>query len=119
MQNHILIQKFEALAFLIIALVVYYLMGASWWLFIALLLLPDIFMLGYIKNTKVGALVYNIGHTYIAPFLLLVIFYIFSIPLLLPISIIWIAHISLDRVFGYGLKLDTNFKDTHLGHIGK
>ena len=76
-------------------------------------------MIGYLKNSKLGATIYNIGHTYVAPFLLLIIFWIFQTRILLLISIIWIAHISMDRFLGYGLKLDTDFKDTHLGHIGK
>ncbi|MDQ1710546.1 MAG: hypothetical protein QOG49_1931, partial [Frankiaceae bacterium] len=27
-------------------------------------------------------------------------------------------HIGMDRALGYGLKYETDFKDTHLGHIG-
>jgi hypothetical protein len=29
------------------------------------------------------------------------------------------THIGLDRTFGYGLKLPTDFRDTHVGRIGK
>lgn len=76
-------------------------------------------MVGYLKNSKIGALFYNIGHTHITPFLLIIIFLLSNISIFLLISIIWIAHISMDKILGYGLKLDTNFKDTHLGHIGK
>jgi len=76
-------------------------------------------MVGYLKDSKIGAIIYNIGHTYVFPIILLVIFLLFQIPILLPISIIWIAHISMDRMLGFGLKLDTNYKDTHLGRIGK
>jgi hypothetical protein len=28
--------------------------------------------------------------------------------------LIWLSHISIDRVFGYGLKLNDDFKHTHL-----
>lgn len=113
------ILKSEALAFFVAAAWAYYLIGASWWLFLLLLLVPDLFMVGYMKSSKFGALVYNIGHTYVTPALLFGV-YLFSHQfVLVPISIIWIAHISMDRVLGYGLKLDTGFKDTHLGRIGK
>jgi len=109
-----LILKAEALIFLIITILVYSAVGASWWMFLILLFVPDIFMLGYLKNPKTGACVYNIGHTYVTPFLLIVIFTIFHIFPLLPILLIWLAHISMDRVLGYGLKLETGFKNTHL-----
>jgi len=34
--------------------------------------------------------------------------------MLLALSLIWIAHIGLDRMLGYGLKYPTRFKDTYL-----
>jgi hypothetical protein len=114
-----LILKSEALAFFVACLWAYSLVGASWTLFLLLLLVPDIFMIGYAKNSKLGALVYNAGHTYNIPFLLLGLFLLIHTPILLPLSIIWIAHISMDRMLGFGLKFDTDFKDTHLGKIGK
>jgi hypothetical protein len=30
-----------------------------------------------------------------------------------------LTHIGLDRTLGYGLKLPTDFRDTHLGRIGR
>jgi len=32
---------------------------------------------------------------------------------------ILVAHVGMDRSLGYGLKLPTDFKDTHLGRIGR
>ncbi|HTE67028.1 MAG TPA: DUF4260 family protein, partial [Candidatus Binatia bacterium] len=29
------------------------------------------------------------------------------------------AHVGMDRTLGYGLKLPTDFRDTHLGRIGR
>lgn len=106
--------KLEAFAFFVATIWAYYLIDASWWLFIALILVPDVFMIGYLKDAKVGAFVYNLGHVYVAPLLLLVVYILFNIPILLPISLIWLAHISMDRMLGYGLKLESGFKDTHL-----
>ncbi|HLA02836.1 MAG TPA: DUF4260 family protein [Aestuariivirga sp.] len=31
----------------------------------------------------------------------------------------WLAHIGLDRAIGYGLKYASDFRDTHLGRIGR
>lgn len=87
-------------------------------LFFALfLLLPDISMLGYIVNTKIGALFYNIGHSLVVPVILLILgFVTVSTPLLMT-SIIWLAHIFLDRALGYGLKYDEAFTKTHIQQI--
>ena len=33
------------------------------------------------------------------------------------IALIWLAHIGVDRLLGYGLKYPTGFKDTHLQRV--
>ena len=35
------------------------------------------------------------------------------------VAAILIAHVGFDRALGYGLKLPTSFRDTHLGRIGR
>lgn len=37
--------------------------------------------------------------------------------LVLSLCLIWLAHIGMDRMLGYGLKYPTDFKDTHLGRL--
>jgi hypothetical protein len=32
-------------------------------------------------------------------------------------ALIWLAHIGVDRLLGYGLKYPTAFTDTHLGRV--
>ncbi|MCR4329515.1 MAG: DUF4260 domain-containing protein [Candidatus Roizmanbacteria bacterium] len=117
--NIVRILRSESLMFFVATVWAYYLIGASWWMFVVLILAPDIFMVGYLKNLKLGAMVYNIGHTYTIPFVLFGLYMLVYTPILLPVSIIWIAHISMDRMLGFGLKLDSGFKHTHLGEIGK
>jgi hypothetical protein len=34
---------------------------------------------------------------------------------LIAVALIWLTHIAVDRAAGYGFKLPTGFKDTHLG----
>ncbi|GAC1391211.1 MAG: DUF4260 domain-containing protein [Candidatus Saccharimonadales bacterium] len=87
--------------------------------FIVLLFTIGIFMLGYLVNPKVGAHVYNIGHSFIVPSALLILGVSGNSRIIVGLAIIWFAHIAWDRAFGYGLKLETGFKDTHLGHLGK
>jgi hypothetical protein len=76
-------------------------------------------MVGYSVNSKVGTTVYNLGHTYVIPLAILLVAHVLDSAPLLGLSLIWIAHIGLDRLIGYGLKLPTGFKDTHLGRIGR
>ncbi len=34
-------------------------------------------------------------------------------------GLVWVAHIGLDRMLGYGLKYASAFSHTHLGRIGR
>ena len=89
----------------------------SWLYFIVFLLLPDITMIGYVLNTKIGALCYNIGHSFALPAVLLIMGFMQSSPSLLTAALIWLAHIFLDRALGYGLKYEEAFTKTHLQQI--
>ena len=111
--------RIEGLAVLLLSLVLYAEHGSSWIFFFALLLVPDISMLGYLHGPRLGARVYNIFHTYTAPLLLATAAVMLNHPLLISLSLIWTAHIGLDRMLSYGLKLPGGFQDTHLGTIGK
>lgn len=109
----------EGAAVLTVAVAAYASLGASWWLFTAVFLLPDLSMAGYLKGPRLGARVYNAAHTYTAPLLLGLAGAAVSRPLLLALGAVWVAHIGLDRMLGYGLKLPCGFADTHLGRIGR
>lgn len=91
----------------------------NWWWVPVLLFAPDIFMVGYLRSTKLGALLYNVGHSYLLPALLAIYAWQSERPLSLAIGLIWFAHIGMDRCIGYGLKYDDDFKHTHLGSLSK
>jgi hypothetical protein len=97
----------------------YALWGGSWWIYFVLFLAPDLSFLGYLAGPKVGAIVYNAMHSYMAPMALMTAGFGFAPPLLLSIAMIWLAHIGFDRMLGYGLKYSAGFGFTHLGRIGK
>ena len=42
----------------------------SWGLFALLFLVPDVSMIGYFVNPRVGAITYNAVHTYVGPLFL-------------------------------------------------
>ncbi|MGH8948677.1 MAG: DUF4260 domain-containing protein [Acidimicrobiia bacterium] len=114
----LVIQRLEGLAILVASLLGFADADLSWWWFAALLLIPDLSMVGYLANPSFGALTYNLGHTLLGPALLFGWYYLGGPLGVLPIAWIWLAHIGLDRVLGYGLKYADAFTHTHLGMIG-
>ncbi|MEM9680882.1 MAG: DUF4260 domain-containing protein, partial [Bacteroidota bacterium] len=91
----------------------------SWWVFLVLFLAPDIGMIGYLINNKVGAVLYNLfHHKGLAIVLYLAGVYLSNDMLCLSGTILF-AHSAFDRMLGYGLKMEKGFKFTHLGEIGK
>jgi hypothetical protein len=109
-----LLLQLEGAAVLIAAGALYFMLGGSPWLFAALILAPDLAMLGFLAGAGAGAIAYNVAHTYIWPLTMLAIGHLVSIPILVSVALIWIAHIAFDRAIGYGLKYGTGFKHTHL-----
>jgi hypothetical protein len=91
----------------------------AWYWLPILFIVVDISMIGYLKNSKVGAITYNIGHSLIGPALLVALYIATSNQDVLFVSLIWLFHILADRALGYGLKHATSFNHTHLGTIGK
>src|SRR5690348_1943185 len=92
----------------------YILQGGSWLLFAALFFAPDMFMLGYLRNARLGSVIYNLVHNYALPVAVTSFTAYRHDETLTLIGLIWLAHISFDRMLGYGLKFPTEFKDTHL-----
>lgn len=88
-------------------------------MFTLLFFAPDLSMLGYLANPRLGAWTYNlIHHKGLA-----IMLYAFGYPLITPwlmfTETLLLAHSSLDRVLGYGLKHEDAFQNTHLGRIGR
>ncbi|QNL22038.1 DUF4260 domain-containing protein [Hyphobacterium sp. CCMP332] len=109
--------KLEELLMFMGSIFLFSLYDLAWWWFPLLILLPDIGMLGYLINTKVGAISYNIfHHKGIAILIFLLAFHMESHIGELT-GIILFAHSSMDRIFGYGLKYSDDFKHTHLGWL--
>jgi hypothetical protein len=104
----------EGAAVFVLSLLAYRWSHGSWLQFALLFLVPDLSMLGYLANVRVGSLMYNAIHTYIGPLALAAYSFETGHEMLLSLSFTWIAHIGLDRMFGFGLKYPTRFKDTHL-----
>ena len=111
------ILHFEGGAVLAAALYFYAHNHFHWWLFAALLLAPDLVMLGYFAGVRFGSASYNFIHAEVGPIVLLLLAWILPAPKVLPYALIWLAHLGMDRMLGFGLKYPTQFRDTHLQHV--
>ena len=109
--------RIESLILFSATIAVFSQLRQHWWVYLVLLFVPDIFMVGYIKNSKVGAFFYNLGHSYPAPAVLGLIAWLNNNYFAMAVAAIWFGHIGWDRFFGYGLKYDSGFKETHLGSL--
>lgn len=107
--------RIEGLAVAAVAVVLYARTGASWWVFAGLWLAPDLSMLGYLISPCRGARIYNAFHTYTVPIVLGLMGWLFHDKGLAPCALIWVNHIGVDRLLGYGLKYSNGFGWTHLG----
>lgn len=107
----------EGLAVAVGSLVLYFDSGYGWLLLVVLILAPDLSMLGYLGGPRLGALSYDLVHTYAGPVVLGVAGVLGGYETAVQISLIWLAHIGADRLLGYGLKYPTGFKDTHLQRV--
>ncbi len=109
--------KLEEIAQFTLGILVFSQLNYAWWVFPALILVPDIGMLGYVINSKAGAALYNIFHHKGLAIVVAVLgFYIHNEAILLAGTILF-SHSAMDRIMGYGLKYKTGFRFTHLGNL--
>ena len=107
----------EGLAVGVLSAILYARTGASWWLFAALWLAPDLAMLGYLAGPRWGSYCYNAAHWYLLPSAMVAVALLLSHAALLPFALVWFNHIGVDRLLGYGLKYPTGFGFTHLSRL--
>ena len=111
--------RLEGLTLFVGMTLLYAVWEGSWLVYALLILAPDLSFLGYLAGPRIGAVIYNAAHSYMAPMALMTTGFALSSPLVLSIAMIWLAHIGLDRALGYGLKYSSGFGFTHLGRIGR
>jgi len=111
--------KLEDFAELLLAIFLFTRLDFAWWWFPALILVPDFSMIGYIISTKAGAALYNFFHHKGLGILVGITGLLMNNQEMMFAGIILFGHSAMDRLFGYGLKYNDDFKHTHLGSIGK
>ena len=111
--------RIEGLAALAAGTALYAWAGGSLLLLVPLLLLVDASMIGYLAGPRVGAATYNAAHNWAIGLLALGAGFLLAAPVLVLAGAVLVGHVGMDRMFGYGLKYPTAFRDTHLGRIGR
>ena len=111
--------RLEGLAAFAAGLALFGAAGGNWLLVIPLILVPDLSAAGYLAGPRIGAFTYNLAHTWAPGVALLGLGFWLAIPAVQLAGAILFAHVGMDRAAGYGLKLPTAFRDTHLGRIGR
>ena len=109
--------RLEGAALLLVASWAYCQVGGGWGWFAALFLLPDLALLAYLAGPAWGARAYNLTHTTLLPLGLLAAGWQAGSVAATGAALVWLAHIGLDRMLGYGLKYGSGFADTHLGTL--
>ena len=109
--------RLEGAMLLIAALMLYREHGASWLLFALLVFAPDLSMVGFMAGPRWGTAIYNLAHTTTVPLALALVGLVAERDLALAVGLIWLAHIGLDRLVGYGFKYPQGFRETHLARV--
>lgn len=109
--------KFEALALALLMIALTHISDAPLWVLPASFLVFDIGIIGYIKDSKFGALTYNFTHDLTIPTLLIAAGVFFSNEVVAVVGYCWTFHIAVDRSLGFGLKHKHSFHETHLGKL--
>jgi len=111
--------RLEGVAALIAGIAIFGRLGGDWPWFVPAILLVDVSMVGYLGGPRVGAIIYNLAHQWAVALVLLGAGLALNLPILALVGAVVVAHVGMDRALGYGLKLPTDFRDTHLGRIGR
>ena len=111
--------KLEELVLFGLALLLFSQLDYGWSIYALLFLTPDLSMIGYLLNPRLGAWTYNLIHHKGLAVAIYILGSVFSVPWLMFAGTLLLGHSSLDRVFGYGLKYEDTFQNTHLGRVGR
>jgi hypothetical protein len=114
-----IVLRVEGVCVFAVVLFLYARLGAGWGTFALFILAPDLSFFGYLAGPRVGALCYNVAHSYIGALACYVLGATLASPAFVVAALIWCAHIGFDRALGYGLKYVDGFGYTHLGRIGR
>ncbi len=109
--------RLEALSLALLMAALTYSSGVPLWLLGVLFPVFDVGMIGYILNSRIGAITYNVFHDATVPTFFIIVGVLVNSTFLSFLGFCWTFHIAVDRFLGFGLKYKTSFYRTHLGEI--
>ena len=86
--------RLEGAAVFAAAIVLYFHADYQWWLFLVLLLAPDLSAAGYLRSPRIGAAVYDMGHFDGFPVALGVAGVLSDNDRAMKLALVWLAHIG-------------------------
>ena len=92
--------RLEGLALFTGMTLLYWVWEGSWWVYAALFFVPDLSFAAYLGGPRLGAIIYNATHSYMAPMAMMTAAFATASPLILSVAMIWLAHIGFDRTLG-------------------
>lgn len=107
----------DGLAVAIVAILLYRELGVAWWVFAVTFLAPDLALAAYLAGPRRGASVYNVVHTYLWGAALFGLGLLGAHASLMAAGLIWLTHVAVDRLVGFGLKYPDGFRRTHLQRV--
>lgn len=111
--------RLEGLAAFIAGIAIYSRLGGEWIWFVPAFLFVDLSAIGYLAGPRLGAVTYDFAHNWAVALAILGVGLAVGAPLVALVGAVLISHVGADRAVGYGLKLSSGFKDTHLGRMGR
>jgi hypothetical protein len=113
------ILRAEHLAIFVAGVVLWLANGGPPLLLIPAWLLIDASMIGYLGGPRLGSITYNTAHNLVLPLAIIGLGWWTDLRWQVLAGAVFLTHVGLDRALGYGLKLPSDFRDTHLGRIGR
>lgn len=109
-----LLLRIEGLAVAVGSLALYPHIHETRWLFV-LIIVPDLGLIALGANYRTGAVIYDVLHTTTVPIVLGVAGVLVGNHVMTGLALVWMTHIGVDHVLGYGLRDPARPGWTHLG----
>jgi len=96
--------KLEEVALVFLSIYLFFALDYTWWLFPVFFFVPDLSMIGYLINPKVGASTYNFIHHKALSISLYLLGSLIQLPALQLTGLVMFGHSSFDRALGFELQ---------------
>jgi hypothetical protein len=112
-----IILHLEGAVVLVLATAAFFRLGFPWWWYLILMIAPDLSLLALAAGPRVGGIIYDLIHTTIWPLIIFGVGWWTGTDVAVAVGLGWLAHLGMDRMFGFGLRYPDGRKETHFGRI--